>query len=84
MIECDASKKERRLNKSHRDPQQAGFQVRKVNAKQSKICAIAAFALFFAVGKAFLGWRFNKHFFTDIFAILSMAFVAFVLVRDRH
>ena len=61
----------------------------KVNAKQSNICAIAAFALLFTVGKAFLqgmalGWRFNKHFFAGLIVILFVAFVAFVLARDRH
>jgi hypothetical protein len=61
----------------------------KVNAKQSNICAIAAFALFFAVGKAFLlalglGLRFRNHFFVEIIVILSLAFVGFVLARDRR
>jgi hypothetical protein len=61
----------------------------KVNAKQSNICALAAFALLFAVGKTFLwamglGWRFNNHFFREIIVILSVALVAFVLARDRH
>ena len=61
----------------------------KVNTKQSNICAIAAVALFFTVGKAVLlamgpGWRFNNHFFRNIIVILSLALVAFVLARDRH
>jgi hypothetical protein len=60
----------------------------KVNTKQSNICAVAAIALFFTVGKACLqamalGWRSNKHFF-GIIVILSVAFVAYVLARDRH
>ena len=61
----------------------------KVNTKQSNVCAIAAVALFFAVGKAFLramglGWRSNRHFFTEIIIILSLAFVGCILARDRH
>ena len=60
-----------------------------MNSKQSNICAIAALALFFAVGKAILlamglGWRSNNHFFREIIVILSVAIVAFVLTRDRH
>ena len=61
----------------------------KVNTKQSNICAIAAFALLFAIGKAFLwaigpGWRFNNHFFREIIVILVVTLVAIVLARDTH
>ena len=63
----------------------------KVNAKQNNICAIAAFVLVLTVGKACLlvmtlgwGWGFNRRFFAGIIVILSVAFVAIILTRDRH
>jgi hypothetical protein len=60
----------------------------KVNTKQSNICAIAAVALFFTVGKACLlamalGGQFNKRFWASIIVILSLAFLGLVLARDK-